>query len=77
MSDAQAKHAMRLAYAELKLVLEPGGAVAFAALAGNWQKWRGETVVCILSGGNVDRTEYAQILKEEETVARETQDSTP
>jgi len=70
VSDAQAFAAMRTAFAELKLVLEPGGAVALAAALANAEQraeqraeqWQGETVVCVLSGGNVDPQLFAEVL---------------
>jgi threonine dehydratase len=61
-SDSEVKQAMKTAFQELKLVLEPGGAVALAvALAG---RIPGENrAVCVVaSGGNVDPGLFAQIL---------------
>ena len=46
--------AMAFAFHELKLVTEPGGAIALAALLGGLVDVEGETVVVVLSGGNVD-----------------------
>lgn len=62
VSDDEAKDAMRIAAEHLKLVAEPGGAVALAALTSGRFKLDGRTVVVILSGGNVDRAAYASIL---------------
>ncbi|BAR97962.1 threonine ammonia-lyase [Blastochloris viridis] len=61
VSDAEVETAMRFAFDELKLVVEPGGAVALAAvLAG---RFRGAaTIAVVMSGGNVDRDLYARIL---------------
>ncbi len=63
MTDAQAFEAMRIAFAELKIVVEPGGAVALAALLSQGKAFAGETVVCIASGGNVDPELYARVLE--------------
>lgn len=62
VSDAETAEAMRIAAAELKLVVEPGGAVAFAAITSGRFRLDGRTVVIVLSGGNVDTAAYAAIL---------------
>jgi threonine dehydratase len=55
VSDAEALAAVAFAFRELKLVVEPGGAVGLAALlAGKVSVTPGETVVVVLSGGNID-----------------------
>lgn len=54
VSDQEALQAVRFAFEELKLVVEPGGAVALAALLKHAEAWRGETIVVTLSGGNID-----------------------
>jgi len=63
VSDAQAFEAMRFAFAELKLVVEPGGAVALAALLAAGRRFEGETVAVVLSGGNVDPELFAAVLE--------------
>ncbi len=62
VSDSQAFEAMRVAFEEMKIVLEPGGAVALAAALANAGNWQGETVVCVLSGGNADPKLFADVL---------------
>jgi threonine dehydratase len=64
VSEAEVKAAMRFAFAQLKLVVEPGGAVSLAALLSGKIDCRGKTVGVMLSGGNVDPAVYAAILAE-------------
>ncbi len=57
----EVRHAMRVAFERLHLVLEPGGAAALAAvLAGKVEL--GHAMLVMLSGGNVDPQLYAEIL---------------
>ncbi len=53
-TDQEVAAAMAFAFHELKLVIEPGGAVALAALISGKLDVRGRIVVAVLSGGNVD-----------------------
>ncbi|KAA5804439.1 threonine/serine dehydratase [Alkalicaulis satelles] len=62
ISDADALHAMRAAFEHLKLVLEPGGAAALAAVLSGRVEVKGRTVVVIASGGNVDPAVFARAL---------------
>jgi threonine dehydratase len=63
VSEEEVAFAMAFAARELRLVVEPGGAVALAALlAGKAGAGSGRTVV-VVSGGNVDPLVYAEILK--------------
>lgn len=63
VSDAEVRAAMRWAAARLRLVVEPGGAAALAALlAGKVVPEPGMLV--LLSGGNVDVATYAALLAE-------------
>ena len=55
MTDSQALAAMALAQDRLKLVLEPGGAVALAAALFLPDAVAGDTVIAVATGGNVDR----------------------
>jgi len=65
-SDAEVAAAVRYAFYELKLVVEPGGAIGLAALlAGKLDGFcdiRGKVVVGILSGGNVDAELFAKLI---------------
>lgn len=62
VSDADALRAMAAAFTRLKLVLEPGGAVALAAALYHPQAITGDCVIVVASGGNVDATVFAQAL---------------
>ncbi len=54
--------AMRLAFECLKVVVEPGGAVALAAVLAGRVPARGRTVGVVLSGGNVDPAVFSRAL---------------
>lgn len=54
VSDEEVQRAMVAAFNRLKIVLEPGGAVALAAALYRPEQVSGEAVVVIASGGNVD-----------------------
>jgi threonine dehydratase len=53
-SDDEVAAAVAFAFRELKLVVEPGGAVGLAALLAGKIDVRGKVAVAVLSGGNVD-----------------------
>lgn len=63
VSDDEVRAAMRAAYAHLKLVVEPGGAVALAAALYHGAELEGDTAIVTLSGGNVDPDLFADILR--------------
>jgi len=59
ISDEDAKKAMKILFYDYKLVVEPSGAAAVAALiSGKLGNVKGKNVVCVLSGGNVGINEY-------------------
>jgi threonine dehydratase len=62
VTDEEVRSAVRFAFHELKLVVEPSGATALAALLAGKLPAAGLTVVCVLSGGNVDPMLYAEII---------------
>lgn len=61
VGDDAVRRAMRFAFEELRLVLEPGGAAALAALLDAPQDFAGRCVVVVLSGGNVDPALFADV----------------
>jgi len=61
VSDNEVREAMRFAFRNLKLVVEPGGAVALAAVLTGKIDTKGKTTAIVLSGGNVDRDLFAAI----------------
>ena len=54
VSDQAALEAVGFAYEQLRLIVEPGGAVALAALLSGQIEAAGKTVIIVLSGGNID-----------------------
>src|SRR5271154_2078803 len=61
-SDAEVGSAVGFAFRELKLVVEPGGAVGLAALLAGRIDVSGKVVVIVLSGGNVDADLFARLV---------------
>jgi len=65
VSEAEVAKAMRFAFAALRIVAEPGGAVALAAvLSGKVDPPEGSVI--LVSGGNVDPALFAHILATDE-----------
>jgi threonine dehydratase len=62
VTDDELRDAMRFAFERLKLVMEPSGASALAALLGGKFDVTGRRVGIIVSGGNVDPVRYAEII---------------
>lgn len=61
-TDEEAGRAVAFAFHELKLVVEPGGAVSLAALLNGKIDVRGKIVVAVLSGGNVDPDLFSRLV---------------
>jgi threonine dehydratase len=61
-SDAEVGRAVAFAFRELKLVVEPGGAIGLAALLAGKLDVKGKVVVGVLSGGNVDAELFHQLI---------------
>ena len=62
VSDAEVMAAINFAFSYLKLVVEPGGAVALAALLAGRFDARGKVVGVVISGGNVDPAVFGRAL---------------
>ena len=60
VTDDQALRAVAQAFTHLRVVAEPGGAVALAAAL--FAPGLGDTVICTISGGNVDPGLFAETL---------------
>jgi threonine dehydratase len=62
VTDEEAMEAMAALFQHLKLVAEPGGAAAVAAVLARKVDFSGMTVVAVCSGGNVDARLFAQAI---------------
>jgi threonine dehydratase len=69
VSERDVKQAMNYAFHEMKLVLEPGGAVALAAILSGAFQPKGRTVAIVLSGGNADPDLFAGTICEGQELA--------
>lgn len=63
LTEEEVRQAMVFAHGTLKLAVEPGGAVALAAILSGKFDAKGKTVALTLSGGNVDAALFAAILE--------------
>jgi len=62
VTEAQVEDAMRFAFEELRCVVEPGGAVALAAVLAGIHPAAGRTTALMLTGGNVDPQAFAAVI---------------
>ncbi len=63
VSDDELREAMRFAFERLKLVVEPSGAAALAALLhGRIPGVAGKRVGAIISGGNIDPARFSELI---------------
>lgn len=62
VSDDEALQAMAVAFHRLKIVLEPGGAVSLAAALFRGDQIDADTVICVVTGGNVDSDMFIRAL---------------
>jgi len=67
-SDPAVVDAMRFAFERLKVVLEPSGACALAALMANAERFRGRRVGITLSGGNIGLDRFVALVSGAERV---------
>lgn len=63
LSDADALRAAALAFAHLRVVIEPGGALALAAALFQPEAFSGDAVIAVATGGNVDAGMFARVLE--------------
>ncbi len=63
VSESEALQAMAQAFLRLKIVLEPGGAVALAAALFRKDEIAGDAVIVVASGGNADPQVFSQALE--------------
>jgi threonine dehydratase len=61
-SEDEIGRAVAFAFRELKLVVEPGGAVGLAALLAGRLDVQGKVAVAVLSGGNVDPELFSRLV---------------
>ena len=61
-SDEEVGRAVAFAYRELKLVVEPGGAIGLAVLLAGKLDVKGKVVVAVLSGGNIDPELFCKLI---------------
>ena len=62
VTEAEVFRAMRFAFEHLKIVAEPGGAVALAAVLAGKVAAKGGVIGVLISGGNVDPAVFARAL---------------
>ncbi|MBX5000466.1 threonine ammonia-lyase [Rhizobium lentis] len=63
VTEEEVLRAMALAFARLKIVVEPGGAVALAAALFHGGALESDNVIAVTSGGNVDAHIFAKALE--------------
>ena len=62
VTDDEVRSAMNYAFSTLKLVAEPGGIVALAALLSGKLDVKGKTIGLVISGGNVDPDLFSEVI---------------
>jgi threonine dehydratase len=66
VSEAEIRRAMRVLFSDTHNAAEGAGAAPLAAAMQERDRLRGKRVAVILSGGNIDRALFAEILAEED-----------
>ena len=64
VTETEVREAVRSAFFDAHLVVEPGGAVGLAGLLSGRIQAAGENVCIVLSGGNIDRALFTEILRD-------------
>jgi threo-3-hydroxy-L-aspartate ammonia-lyase len=62
VSDDDIREMMKFFFERMKLVVEPTGAVAAAALLKHAKRFRDKKVCCIVSGGNIDAGDFSRLI---------------
>ncbi|MCI0540648.1 MAG: threonine/serine dehydratase [Verrucomicrobiales bacterium] len=62
VTEEQIREAVRLLFSLANLKTEPTGALALAALLAAGQRFRGRSICCVVSGGNVDPALFRELL---------------
>ena len=63
VEEEKIKEAVRLLYSHANLHAEPTGALSLGAILTEPQRFRGKSVCCIVTGGNVDAALYIDLIK--------------
>jgi threonine dehydratase len=66
VSEAEMRRAMRILFSDTHNVAEGAGAAALAAALQERSRLAGKRVAVVQSGGNIDRSLFAEILAEED-----------
>lgn len=65
VGDGEVRHAMFAAFADTRLIVEPGGAAGLAAAIREKDRLAGQTICLVLSGGNADPVLFAELLRDQ------------
>jgi threo-3-hydroxy-L-aspartate ammonia-lyase len=63
VSEEQIKEGVRLLFALANLKAEPTGALALGAVIAEPARFKGRRVCCVISGGNADPAQFAQLVE--------------